>query len=65
MPLLQYICANCGKKFDELVKNFADPVSCPACGKPAKRLWNGEVFTATGKPKKSCSGHCEGCNGCK
>ena len=32
MPVLQYVCPACGRKFEELVKKFDDPVVCPACG---------------------------------
>ncbi|MDE6868142.1 MAG: zinc ribbon domain-containing protein [Clostridia bacterium] len=65
MPVLQYACTHCGKHFDELVKNHNDGVFCPDCGKPAKRLWCGEVYSATGKPAKKCSGNCKTCNGCR
>lgn len=64
MPVLQYRCASCGKKFDELVKKHDDKVCCPDCGNPAERVWSGEVFSATGKPAKKCSGNCKNCNGC-
>ncbi len=65
MPVLQYRCEFCNKVFDELVKSFKDEVRCPDCGRPAGRVWCGAVYTATGKPAKKCSGHCEGCGGCK
>lgn len=64
MPVLQYCCPNCKKTFDELVKKHDDTVLCPDCGKPAQRVWSGEVFTATGKPAKKCSGNCKNCSGC-
>ncbi len=65
MPVFQYVCPACGKKFDELVRKFGDPVRCPACGSPARREWSGEMYSATGKPAKKCSGHCATCSGCK
>ncbi|MDE7453082.1 MAG: hypothetical protein K2N22_01585 [Clostridia bacterium] len=64
MPVLQYRCESCKKNFDELVKKHDDTVLCPDCGKPAKRLWCGEIFSATGKPVKKCSGNCKNCSGC-
>ncbi len=64
MPILQYRCTGCAKNFEELVKKHDEPVFCPVCGKPAQRLWNGEVFSATGKPSKKCSGNCKNCSGC-
>ena len=65
MPILQYKCEKCGKKFEELVQKYDDPVACPCCGAPAGRDWSGEIFSATGKPVKKCSGHCATCSGCK
>ncbi len=65
MPLLQYVCKNCGKSFDELVKNHGDPVKCPYCGAAAQRCYCGEMFSSTGKSVKKCSGNCKTCGGCK
>lgn len=65
MPLLQYRCSACGKQFDELVKKFSDEVKCPDCAAVAERLYCGEMFTATGKPSKKCSGNCKTCSGCR
>ena len=30
MPILQYKCEKCGKKFEELVAKYDDEVHCPA-----------------------------------
>lgn len=65
MPIFQYRCPVCGKKFEELVKSHLDGAVCPDCKKPAERVWNGEMFSATGKPRKKCSGNCSQCSGCK
>ncbi len=65
MPILQYKCPKCGKKFEELVKKHDDPVSCPFCGESAERDWNGTVYSATGKPAKKCNGNCKTCGGCR
>lgn len=64
MPILQYRCAQCGKEFEELVKKYDDPVSCPDCGSAAERSYSGKVFSATGKPCVKCSGSCKNCKGC-
>ena len=32
MPILQYKCKKCGKKFEELVRSHTDQVVCPDCG---------------------------------
>ena len=65
MPLLQYKCKDCGKKFDELVKSYADKVTCPQCGGETERDYSGEMFSSTGKQSKKCSGNCKTCGGCR
>lgn len=65
MPILQYVCRNCGKSFEELVKKYDDPVYCPNCKAAAERSYCGAMFSATGKRAKKCSGNCRTCGGCK
>lgn len=65
MPLLQYRCPKCGKRFDEIVKKYTDEVKCPGCGNSAERCFCGEMYTATGKQTKKCSGNCKTCGGCR
>lgn len=64
MPILQYKCLSCGKEFEELVKSHGDRVVCPDCGGQAERSWSGNIYSATGKPAKKCSGNCKTCGGC-
>lgn len=63
MPILQYVCKNCKKSFEELVKKYDEAVFCPNCGGIAERSYCGAMFSATGKPAKKCSGHCSTCSG--
>ncbi len=65
MPLLQYKCKKCGKRFDELVCSHTDTVVCPSCGGETERDYSGEMFSATGKASKKCSGNCKTCGGCR
>lgn len=65
MPILQYKCPSCGKKFEELVKKFDEKVVCPTCGTAAERDYSGQRYSATGTRPKHCSGHCATCGGCK
>ena len=39
MPLYEYNCINCRRKFDRIIRNAPDrdQVKCPECGKPVKR----------------------------
>ncbi len=64
MPVLQYKCPKCGKNFEELVQSFKCEVRCPDCKVVAERSYSGEMFSATGKPVKRCSGNCKTCKGC-
>lgn len=64
MPILQYKCPVCGKRFEELVKKFDDEVICPDCKGRAERDYSGKVYSATGTQSKKCSGNCKTCGGC-
>ncbi|MGN1061660.1 MAG: FmdB family zinc ribbon protein [Candidatus Scatosoma sp.] len=64
MPILQYKCKKCGKRFEELVKSYTDVVVCPDCGGETVRDYSGEMYSATGKQRKKCTGHCSTCGGC-
>ncbi len=64
MPILQYKCSDCGKRFEELVKVFSDEVFCPDCKAKCERDYSGEVYSSTGKKVVKCSGNCKTCGGC-
>jgi putative FmdB family regulatory protein len=32
MPIYEYICDDCGTKFEKLVRRNQDAISCPSCG---------------------------------
>ncbi|MBQ9729046.1 MAG: zinc ribbon domain-containing protein [Clostridia bacterium] len=65
MPFLQYKCESCGKKFDEYVKVYTDPVRCPYCQGVTRRDYSGAVYSSTGQQSKKCSGNCKTCGGCR
>ena len=65
MPLLQYKCEKCGKRFDELVRSYLDEVKCPDCGGNTSRDYSGDMYSSTGKQSKKCSGNCKTCSGCR
>ncbi len=65
MPFLQYKCEQCGKRFEELVAKYDQKVACPSCGGETVRDYVGELYSATGKPTKKCSGNCKTCGGCR
>ena len=65
MPLLQYKCKECGKRFDELVRVYTDKVVCPDCGGETERDYTGTMYSSTGAQSKKCSGNCKTCSGCR
>jgi putative FmdB family regulatory protein len=32
MPIFEYLCEDCGNKFEKLVRNGGNGVNCPSCG---------------------------------
>lgn len=32
MPIFEYLCEDCGNKFEKLVRRTGDEVGCPSCG---------------------------------
>jgi len=32
MPIFEYVCDDCGTKFEKLVRRDADKIACPKCG---------------------------------
>jgi len=65
MPLYEYECESCGKRFEKIIQKFSDPPpeSCPHCGKgPVRKLlsspaiqFKGSGFYITDYAKKSSS----------
>jgi len=69
MPIYEYRCKACGKKFEKLVRG-QEKVTCPQCGKgKLDKLFSvfgvksGDSFTpSSGSSCTSCSASsCEGC----
>lgn len=67
MPLLKYICEDCGHIFEELTSPDKRP-NCPACAsRNTKRFYQGKCyFGGSGSAAGGgCSGgNCSGCKGC-
>jgi len=32
MPIFEYICDDCGSKFEKLVRTNGEAIACPSCG---------------------------------
>ena len=65
MPIYEYTCKNCDKRFEELVRamNVDAKVACPDCGstKTAKAM---SVFAVGAEGAKSAGGDMPGCGRC-
>ena len=64
MPLYEYQCEKCAKRFERIQKYSDPPIeTCPSCGGPVKKLFSspaiqfkGSGFYITDYPKKSADG---------
>jgi putative FmdB family regulatory protein len=63
MPLFEYTCADCGRRFEVLMREGVTPV-CPACrgGRVEKQLSAFAVGAAASRPSPAPAGHA--CGGC-
>jgi len=67
MPLYEYRCGKCGRKVEELrsAAELDDPVRCPECGGPMKRVLSapGAIRMGDGRtPGTTCCGRSERCD---
>ena len=62
MPLYEYICGVCQKRFEQYVKGWNEGVACPACASPdvEKQVSTFAFATAGARPSPSSGGGC-GC----
>lgn len=62
MPIYEYHCGGCDRKFETLVRNPKASVSCPECGsKKVKRLLSLFCAHTASSPAGRGGGSCEGC----
>lgn len=65
MPIYEYKCENCGKKFEKLIYSD-EKIECPKCGsEKVKKLIS--LFMTSGISSGSSCSSCSGgsCNSCK
>ena len=74
MPLYEFTCSACGDRFEELVRNQSEAVSCPHCSSSdvtrnmsafaihGRRADGSSVAASNGCTKTSCAG-CSSCGG--
>jgi putative FmdB family regulatory protein len=63
MPIYEYLCQDCGTKFEKLVRRSADApkTECPSCGqKHLKQEYSTFSAHANGSPKSAETPQCPG-----
>ncbi|MDD5668456.1 MAG: zinc ribbon domain-containing protein [Candidatus Omnitrophica bacterium] len=66
MPIYEYECRTCKKKFEYLVRSKDEAIQCPECaGSEVSRLLSTFAFTSKDKGGNitASSGGCSGCSG--
>ena len=56
MPLYEYACPGCGKRFEKLVRRFGDEVACPACAATDVEKQLSVFAVATAAPASAFAG---------
>lgn len=65
MPLYEYKCTECGRRFEALRSiDRRDDVACDKCGAKVVRVYQGRCAFGAPKGGSGCSGNCSGCSGC-
>ena len=61
MPIYEYLCEDCGSKFEKLVRN-GDEVACPSCGQDhlSQQLSTFSAHASSGRSKSSEMPSCPG-----
>ena len=61
MPIFEYVCQDCGNKFEKLVRN-GDTIACPGCGQSRLEtvLSTFAAHATNGKAKSSDFPSCPG-----
>ncbi|HXP85084.1 MAG TPA: zinc ribbon domain-containing protein [Bryobacteraceae bacterium] len=62
MPIFEYLCEDCGTKFEKLVRNGgASELACPSCGQQhLEQQLSTFAAHANGAPKESAFPSCPG-----
>lgn len=60
MPIYEFFCSDCNKKFEELCSSVASERKCPSCGKDAAKVLSlfrtARSTTGGGTTSSSCGG---------
>jgi len=61
MPIYEYVCEDCRKPYEKLVRNSAEKVACPSCGSRKSKMQLSVFSAQTGGSTKISSGGGCGC----
>lgn len=66
MPIYEYVCRDCGVRFERYVRSFGEAVLCPAClGDAIEKQLSSFAFSVAGRAPASAGGGCAcGRGGC-
>ncbi|MBN1656246.1 MAG: zinc ribbon domain-containing protein [Deltaproteobacteria bacterium] len=65
MPIYEYGCDECGKRFESLVFGAEKPEGCPSChGVKIRRLLSSCSFVSKGKSGEIVRSSASSCSGC-
>lgn len=57
MPIFEYECGGCGKRFEHLVRHTSPDVACPACqGRDLRRLMSLAAVSSEHTQKRALRG---------
>jgi putative FmdB family regulatory protein len=56
VPIYEYACPGCGKRFEKLVRRFSEAVSCPACARADVERQLSVFAVATAAPPPAFAG---------
>lgn len=65
MPIYEFGCSDCGKRWESLVRSYDDRSTCPQCGSVnAERLLSTEysIRMESSTPGSTCCGRSERCD---
>jgi putative FmdB family regulatory protein len=65
MPIYEYVCQACERRFEKYVRAFGEDVTCPACGAPrVEKLLSTFAMAGARDPRPAAGGCCGGGCGC-
>lgn len=64
MPIFEYVCSDCGHKFELLIRNDTTTAACKSCGSQNLRKLFSVFASSVSSSTPSFGGFPEGCGRC-